>query len=37
MAYLREGATREPETWIYRDRPGVPFQFPGAELRIAFD
>jgi hypothetical protein len=37
MAYLREGSTREPETWVYRDRPGLPYHFTGAELRIAFD
>ena len=37
MAYLREGSTREPETWVYRDRPGLPFTFTGAELRVAFD
>jgi GWxTD domain-containing protein len=37
MAYLREGAEREPETWVYRDRPGRPYVFTGAELRIAFD
>lgn len=37
MAYLREGSTREPETWVYRDRPGLPYSFTGAELRIAFD
>jgi GWxTD domain-containing protein len=37
MAYLREGAEREPETWVYRDRPGLPYTFTGAELRIAFD
>ena len=27
MAYLREGSTREPETWVYRDRPGLPYTF----------
>jgi GWxTD domain-containing protein len=37
MAYLREGSTREAETWVYRDRPGLPFHFTGAELRVAFD
>jgi GWxTD domain-containing protein len=37
MAYLREGSTREPETWVYRDRAGLPFHFTGAELRIPFD
>jgi GWxTD domain-containing protein len=37
MAYLREGAEREPETWVYRDRPGLPYSFTGAALRIAFD
>jgi GWxTD domain-containing protein len=37
MAYLREGATHEPETWVYRDRPGLPYTFTGAELRIALD
>ena len=37
MAYLREGSTREPETWVYRDRPGLPFHFTGAELRVLFD
>ena len=28
-------STREPETWVYRDRPGLPYTFTGAELRIA--
>ncbi len=37
MAYLREGSTREPETWVYRDRPGLPYSFTGAELRVEFD
>ncbi len=37
MAYLREGSTREPETWVYRDRPGLPYHFTGAELRVVFD
>jgi GWxTD domain-containing protein len=37
MAYLREGATREPETWVYRDRPGLPYKFTRAELRIDLD
>ncbi len=37
MAYLREGSTREPETWVYRDRPALPYHFTSAELRIAFD
>jgi hypothetical protein len=37
MAYLREGSTREPETWVYRDRPGLPYTFTGAELKVAFD
>ena len=37
MAYLREGSTREPETWVYRDRPGLPYSFTGAELKILFD
>jgi GWxTD domain-containing protein len=37
MAYLREGSTREPETWVYRDRPGLPYSFTGAELRVALD
>lgn len=37
LAYVREGATREPETWVYRDRPGRPFRFTGAELRLSFD
>jgi GWxTD domain-containing protein len=37
MAYLREGSTREPETWVYRDRPGLPYHFTKAELRVAFD
>ncbi len=36
-AYLREGSTREAETWVYRDRPGLPYRFTGAELRVAFD
>ena len=34
--YLREGG-RRAETWVYRDRPGRPFHFTSAELRIAFD
>jgi GWxTD domain-containing protein len=37
MAYLTEGSTREPETWVYRDRPGLPYRFTGAELKVAFD
>jgi GWxTD domain-containing protein len=37
MAYLRDGAGREPETWVYRDRPHLPYKFTGAEIRIAFD
>ena len=37
MAYLREGSTREPETWVYRDRPALPYHFTTAELRVAFD
>jgi GWxTD domain-containing protein len=37
LAYLREGATREPETWVYRDRPALPYHFTSAELRVAFD
>ncbi len=37
MAYLREGGTREPEAWVYRERPGVPFRFTGAELRLDLD
>jgi GWxTD domain-containing protein len=37
MAYLREGAEREPETWVYRDRPGLPYTFTGAELKVEFD
>jgi GWxTD domain-containing protein len=37
MAYLREGSTREPETWVYRDRPSLPYTVTGAELKIAFD
>jgi GWxTD domain-containing protein len=37
MAYIRDGAEREPETWVYRDRPGLPYSFTGAELRIPFD
>ena len=28
MAYLREGSTREPESWVYRDRPGLPYHSP---------
>jgi GWxTD domain-containing protein len=32
----REGS-RRPETWVYRDRPGLPYTFTRAELRIAFD
>ncbi len=36
MSYLREGS-RQPESWVYRDRPGLPYTFTGAELRIAFD
>jgi GWxTD domain-containing protein len=37
MAYLREGAEREPEAWVYRDRPGLPYTFTGAELKVEFD
>jgi GWxTD domain-containing protein len=37
LSYVREGAAREPETWVYRDRPGRPFHFTRAELRVAFD
>ncbi len=37
MAYLRDGANREPETWVYRDRPGLPYKFTKAELRVDFD
>ncbi len=37
LSYVREGAVREPETWVYRDRPGRPFHFTRAELRVAFD
>jgi GWxTD domain-containing protein len=37
MAYIREGAEREPETWVYRDRPHLPYKFTGAEIRVAFD
>ena len=37
MAYLREGSTREPESWVYRDRPALPYHFTSAELRVAFD
>ena len=37
MAYLREGAVREPETWVYRDREGLPYKFTKAELRVDFD
>ena len=37
LAYLREGPNREAETWVYRDRPQLPYHFTGAELRIAFD
>jgi GWxTD domain-containing protein len=36
LQYLREG-DRRAETWIYRDRPGRPFTFTKAELRVAFD
>ena len=36
LQYVREG-DRRPETWIYRERPGVPFTFTRAELRIGFD
>ena len=32
----REGS-RRPETWTYRNRPGQPFSFTRAELRVAFD
>jgi GWxTD domain-containing protein len=32
----REGY-RRAETWTYRDRPGQPFSFTRAELRVAFD
>jgi len=37
LSYLRDGAVRQPETWVYRDRPGLPYHFTGAELRVAFD
>jgi GWxTD domain-containing protein len=37
MAYVRDGAARSPETWVYRDRPRLPYHFTGAELRVAFD
>ena len=37
MAYLREGSTRTPEVWVYRDRPGLPYSFTGAELKVEFD
>ena len=37
MAYLRDGSTREPETWVYRDRAGLPYKFTKAELRVDFD
>jgi hypothetical protein len=37
MAYLREGAEREAESWVYRDRPGLPYSFTGAELKVEFD
>jgi GWxTD domain-containing protein len=37
MAYLREGPNRRAETWVYRDRPRLPYAFTGAELRVAFD
>ena len=37
LAYLRDGSTREPETWVYRDRPALPYHFTSAELRVAFD
>jgi GWxTD domain-containing protein len=37
MAYLRDGSTREPETWVYRDRPGLPYKFTGAEVSISLD
>jgi GWxTD domain-containing protein len=36
-AYLREGSTRTPEVWVYRDRPGLPYGFTGAELKIELD
>ena len=36
LQYVREG-DRRAETWVYRDRPGRPFTFTNAELRIAFD
>ena len=36
LQYVREG-DRRAETWVYRDRPGRPFAFTNAELRIAFD
>jgi len=36
-AYLRDGAEREPETWVYRDRAGLPYSFTGAEVRIVLD
>jgi hypothetical protein len=34
--FMRRGKI-EPETWIYRDRPGYPIQFTGGELAISFD
>jgi hypothetical protein len=37
MAYLSEGPNRGAETWIYRDRPRLPYHFTGAELSVAFD
>jgi GWxTD domain-containing protein len=37
MAYLREGPNRSAETWVYRDRPRLPYSFTGGELRVAFD
>jgi hypothetical protein len=36
-AYIRDGAEREPETWVYRDRSDLPYSFTGAELEIPFD
>jgi GWxTD domain-containing protein len=33
---LKEGP-RQPETWIYRSRPGDAFEFVGGELRISLD
>jgi len=36
-AYMREGFAHQPETWVYRNRPGLPYSFTGGEIRILLD